>query len=374
MTTAMAREIVPLEWTGDALRILDQTRLPHQQTYIEARDWGDVVRAIQTMQVRGAPAIGVAGAYAVALAAGDIATDALVPFRSRLANIAKQIAGARPTAVNLRWAVDRMLAVAGECSTVGLIQQRLIDEAKRIHSEDEEANRRIGALGAVLVPEHGAVLTHCNAGALATGGYGTALGVIRAAWEQGKRFRVFATETRPILQGARLTSWELVQLGIPIDLIVDSAAGSVLAGGAVGCVIVGADRIAANGDVANKIGTYSLAVLAHENGVPLYVAAPISTLDLSLASGESIPIEERPREEVTNWAQVPTAPEGVGVYNPAFDVTPSRYVSAIITERGVATPPYEGTLKSLVTEDGRTGKGPESSHRAALGAVGGRRG
>ena len=369
MARELTTEIVPLEWTGEALRILDQTRLPGEQTHIEARGWGEVVHAIQTMQVRGAPAIGIAGAYAVALAAQDIATDRLLPFRSRLENIARQIADARPTAVNLRWAVDRMLAVANECSSTGLIQQRLVDEAKRIHSEDVAANRRIGALGADLLPQDGAVLTHCNAGALATGGYGTALGVIRAAWEQGKRFQVFATETRPLLQGARLTAWELVQLGIPTHLIVDSAVGSVMAGGSVGCVVVGADRIAANGDVANKIGTYNVAILAHENGIPFYVAAPTSTLDLSLASGAAIPIEERSKEEVTHWAEVSIAPDGVDVYNPAFDVTPNRYVNAIVTERGIATPPYEESLRSLVeSEEPVLAAGP------VLGAVGAHRG
>ena len=348
MTQETSKEIVPLEWAGDALRILDQTRLPHQQLFIEARDWGTVVHAIKSMQVRGAPAIGIAGAYAVALAATEIEADDLNSFLARLADTAEEIAHARPTAVNLRWAVQRMLAVANEGSAIDLVRQRLIDEALRIHREDVEANRRIGALGAELLPREGSVLTHCNAGALATGGYGTALGVIRAAWEQGMRLHVYATETRPVLQGARLTAWELVQMGIPTELIVDSAAGSVMAAGSVGCVVVGADRIAANGDVANKIGTYSLSILAREHSVPFYVAAPISTLDISLASGEDIPIEQRSGDEILSWAQVPTAPEGVGVHNPAFDVTPNRYVTAIITERGVARPPYGESLRRLV--------------------------
>ena len=348
MTRRTPTEIVPLVWAEDALRILDQTRLPHQQLFIEARDWGTVVHAIKSMQVRGAPAIGIAGAYAVALAATEIAADDLNSFLARLADIAEEIAHARPTAVNLRWAVQRMLAVANECSTIDVVRRCLVDEAVRIHREDVEANRRIGALGAELLPREGSVLTHCNAGALATGGYGTALGVIRAAWEQGLRLHVYATETRPILQGARLTAWELVQMGIPTELIVDSAAGSVMAAGSVGCVVVGADRIAANGDVANKIGTYTLSILAREHRVPFYVAAPISTLDISLASGEDIPIEERSGEEILSWAQVPTAPEGVGVHNPAFDVTPNRYVTAIITERGVARSPYGESLRRLV--------------------------
>ena len=368
MTRRTPTEIVPLEWAGDALRILDQTKLPHQQLFIEVRDWATVVHAIKSMQVRGAPAIGIAGAYAVALAATDIEADDVASFHARLADIAEEIAHARPTAVNLRWAVERMLAVANECSSSDLIRQRLVDEAVRIHREDIEANRRIGALGAELLPKEGSVLTHCNAGALATGGYGTALGVIRAAWEQGLQFHVYATETRPILQGARLTAWELVQMGIPTDLIVDSAAGSVMAAGSVGCVIVGADRIAANGDVANKIGTYSLSILAREHNVPFYVAAPISTLDISLASGQHIPIEERSGEEIRSWAQVPTAPEGVGVHNPAFDVTPNRYVTAIITERGVARQPYGESLRRLV-EAGQTQSAGQSRE-----VTGGRRG
>ena len=368
MTQETSKEIVPLEWAGDALRILDQTRLPHQQLFIEARDWGTVVHAIKSMQVRGAPAIGVAGAYAVALAATEIEADDLNSFLAGLADTAEQIASARPTAVNLRWAVNRMLAVANECSAIDLVRRCLVDEAVRIHREDVEANRRIGALGVELLPSEGSVLTHCNAGALATGGYGTALGVIRAAWEQGMRLHVYATETRPVLQGARLTAWELVQMGIPTELIVDSAAGSVMAAGSVGCVVVGADRIAANGDVANKIGTYTLSVLAREHSVPFYVAAPVSTLDLSLASGEEIPIEERPGEEVLRWAQVPTAPEGVGVHNPAFDVTPNRYVTAIITERGVARSPYVESLRRLV-EAGET-----QSAGQAREVTGGRRG
>lgn len=343
-------EISPLEWDGEALCILDQTKLPSEQIYLKARAWREVVRSIRAMQVRGAPAIGIAGAFAVALASGEIPTDSIIPFRKRLAAIGEQIACARPTAVNLQWAVNRMIAVAEECTTTGLIQQRLIFEAELILREDVAANRRIGAAGAPFIPDGGAVLTHCNAGALATGGYGTALGVIRTAWEQGKRFQVYATETRPLLQGARLTTWELVQMGIPTTLIVDSAAGSLLAAGEIGCVVVGADRIAANGDVANKIGTRNLAVLAHESGVPFYVAAPVTTLDLSLSTGKEIPIEERSAEEIVAWTQSPVVPKGVVVYNPAFDVTPNRYVSGIVTDRGVAISPYTPVLAGLVRE------------------------
>ena len=343
-------EIVPLEWTGEALRILDQTKLPQEQAVIVARTYSDVVHAIKTMQVRGAPAIGVAGAYAMVLAVKAVDTPDLRRLFNYLSDVGKEVASARPTAANLRWAVERMLGVVFPSRSVAELRQRLEEQAVTIHKDDVAGNRRIGALGAELLPKDGTILTHCNAGALATGGYGTALGVIRAAWEQNKKFRVLVTETRPFLQGARLTAWELVQLGIPTDLIVDSAAGSFLARGEVGSVIVGADRIAANGDVANKIGTYPLAVLAHENGVPFYVAAPISTLDLSLPSGDTIPIEDRAPEEVTSWGDKLMVPKGINVRNPAFDVTPHRYVTAIITERGVARPPYDEALRLLAEE------------------------
>ncbi|MBI4199727.1 MAG: S-methyl-5-thioribose-1-phosphate isomerase [Chloroflexi bacterium] len=340
--------MVPLEWTGDALRVLDQTRLPWEQSFVVARSHRDVVRAIRDMRVRGAPALGVAGAYALALAGRELNASNLRELQASLSRVGEEVASARPTAVNLRWAVDRMLRTASSCTSLAELPKRLEAEAVALHQEDVAANQRLSRLGADVLPQEGTVLTHCNAGALATGGYGTALGVIRAAWEQGKRLRAMVTETRPFLQGARLTTWELLQLGIPTQLIVDSAAGSLLAQGEVRCVIVGADRIAANGDVANKIGTYSLAVLARENRVPFYVAAPTSTLDLSLPSGALIPIEERSGEEVLRWGEGRIAPAGVSVRNPAFDVTPARYVTAIITERGVAWPPFDETLRALV--------------------------
>ena len=343
-------EIVPLEWTGESLRILDQTRLPQEQAVTVARTYGDVVEAIRTMQVRGAPALGVAGAYAMVLAVKAVDTMDLRRLFSYLSEVGKEVASTRPTAANLRWAVERMLKAAFPSRSIAELRQSLEREAVAIHQEDVAGNRRMGELGADLISRDGAVLTHCNAGALATGGYGTALGVIRTAWEKDKRLRVVITETRPFLQGARLTAWELVQLGIPTELIVDSAAGSVMAQGDVGCVIVGADRIAANGDVANKIGTYTLAVLAHENEVPFYIAAPISTLDLSLPSGSDIPIEERAPEEVTRWGDKSITPKGISVRNPAFDVTPHRYVTAIITERGIVRPPYDEELRRLVEE------------------------
>jgi methylthioribose-1-phosphate isomerase len=350
-------EIRPIQWAGDALRLLDQTRLPLEQVTLELRDYRQVVEAIRQMQVRGAPAIGVSAAYAMALAAGQIKATGKREFLALLEEAAAEIVSARPTAVNLQWAVHRMLQVAqAEGDTAGLYA-RLLAEAKRIQAEDEAVNRRMGDFGKEILPAEGAVLTHCNTGALATSGFGTALGVIRAGWEAGKRFQVYNTETRPFLQGARLTSWEFQQLGIPATLIVDSAAGMLMERGQIGCVITGADRIAANGDTANKIGTYSLAVLARENSVPFYVAAPTSTIDLSISSGDSIQIEERPAEEVTSIRGVATAPPGVVAINPAFDVTPHRYITAIITEAGVAGPPYRESLL-LAVDSGRTGRTP----------------
>lgn len=343
-------EIAPLEWTGDALRILDQTKLPQEQAVTLAHTYHDVIQAISTMQVRGAPAIGVAGAYAMSLAAKSLDTSDIRQAYSFLSEVGDHVGNARPTAVNLKWAVGRMLRVALTGRSVGELNQILEAEAVAIHREDIAGNRKIGMFGAELIRENCMVLTHCNAGALATGGYGTALGVIRAAWEQSKKFRVLITETRPFLQGARLTAWELVQLGIPTDLVVDSAAGTMMAHGEVGTVIVGADRIAANGDVANKIGTYALAVLAHENEIPFYVAAPMSTVDISIPSGDAITIEERAPEEVTIWGGKSIAPKGIGVRNPAFDVTPHRYITSIITERGIANPPFQDQLALLSNE------------------------
>ena len=337
-----------IEWTHGKLRLLDQTRLPLEEVTLDLGDYREVVEAIRGMQIRGAPAIGVAAAYAVAMAARNIPTVDHDKFLAELAVAGREIAAARPTAVNITWGVERMLRVAESQADMGQMTARLLEEAKRIQEEDEEINRRMGQLGSELIPDGGSVLTHCNAGALATAGYGTALGVVRAGWEGGKRFQVFATETRPFLQGARLTAWELVQLGIPAKLIVDSSAGLFMKRGEVDCVIVGADRIAANGDVANKIGTYTLAVVARENGIPFYVAAPISTVDLSMLSGDDIPIEERDPQEVTHFRGKRTTPEGVGARNPAFDVTPHRYVAAIVTERGIAREPYSENLAKAV--------------------------
>lgn len=341
-------EIVPLEWTGDTLRILDQTKLPQEQAVVVARTFSDVAEAIQTMQVRGAPAIGVAAAYAMVLAVKSVETLNTDRLISYLSEVEKEMANTRPTSANLHWALNRMINAARQGRSPSELRQLLEEEAVTLHRENVAANRRIGELGAELLPKEGAVLTHGNTGALATAGYGTAIGVIRAAWEQGSRFQVIVTETRPLLQGARLTAWELVQLGIPTNLIVDSAAGSVLSSGEVKCVIVGADRIAANGDVASKIGTFSIAVLAHEFNIPFYVAAPTSSLDLSVASGDQIPLEERDPDEVTQWNGRSTAPKGITVRNFAFDVTPAKYLTAIITERGIARPPLDQALGGLV--------------------------
>lgn len=351
-------EIRPIRWADGSLWLLDQTRLPLEQVTLKVAHYQQAVDAIREMRVRGAPAIGVTAAYAMALAAGDIESVGRHEFLPRLQEAAALITAARPTAVNLKWAVQRMLKVAEDASDQDDIKVRMLAEAQRIQQEDEEINRRMGDLGKDLMPDGGAVLTHCNTGALATSGYGTALGVIRASWEAGRRFQVYNTETRPFLQGARLTSWEFQQLGIPATLIVDSAAGMMMADGRISCVITGADRIASNGDTANKVGTYTLAVLARENGIPFYVAAPTSTIDLELASGDDIQIEERPAEEVTHFQGNPTAPQGVPALNPAFDVTPHRYIEAIVSEGGVARPPY---LESLVLAVGSAGGASHAS-------------
>ncbi|HEV1283756.1 MAG TPA: S-methyl-5-thioribose-1-phosphate isomerase [Bryobacteraceae bacterium] len=329
-----------IEWTDAGVVMIDQTRLPREQVFVTCRSYIEVAVAIRSMVIRGAPAIGVAAAMGVALGVQEDAD---------FDRVCETLASTRPTAVNLFWAIERMRALRASLKDVPRekLVVRMIEEAKNIRLDDIAICRAMGKHGAALVPDGKTVLTHCNAGALATAGYGTALGVIRAAAESGKRIDVFADETRPFLQGARLTAWELQQDGIPTTLITDNMAGHFLHSGRIGCVVVGADRIAANGDVANKIGTYSLAVLAKENNVPFYVAAPVSTFDLTLKSGDEIPIEQRSAEEVTHVFGVPVAPENIRVENPAFDVTPARYVTAIISERGVARAPYEESLKRL---------------------------
>jgi methylthioribose-1-phosphate isomerase len=330
-----------IEWTAEGVVMIDQRRLPREEVFVTCRTYEDVAEAIRSMAIRGAPAIGVAAAMGVAL---GVQQDA--DFET----VCSALAATRPTAVNLFWAIERMRRVHASLAAASR-QERvraMAAEAQQIRLEDIATCRAIGRNGAELVPDGKTVLTHCNAGALATAGYGTALGVIRAAVEAGKKIDVFAGETRPFLQGARLTAWELQQDGIRTTLITDNMAGHFLHSGRIGCVVVGADRIAANGDVANKVGTYSLAVLAKENGVPFYVAAPVSTFDLTLASGDLIPIERRAASEVTHVFGVPVAPENIAVENPAFDITPARYVAAIICERGVARPPYQQSLAALV--------------------------
>jgi methylthioribose-1-phosphate isomerase len=322
--------------------MIDQTRLPRETVFVTCADYRDVAKAIKDMIIRGAPAIGVAAAMGIAI--GVQKEDP-----SQFDHICETIRATRPTAVNLFWAIQRMRDLYASLAGKPLeeIRAALIAEAQAIKAEDIECCKSIGRHGADLVPDGKIVLTHCNAGALATAGYGTALGVIRGAVEQGKKIAVYADETRPFLQGARLTAWELAQDGIDVTIITDNMAGHFLKSGKIGCVVVGADRIAANGDTANKIGTYGVAVLAKENGVPFYVAAPISTLDLSIAHGDQIPIEERSSSEVTEIKGVHIAPEGVPARHPGFDVTPNRYVTAIVTENGVARAPYEVSLAEL---------------------------
>jgi methylthioribose-1-phosphate isomerase len=335
-----------IQWTDAGVVMIDQTKLPRETVFVTCRSYEEVAEAIRSMVIRGAPAIGVAAAMGVAI--GVAKADA-TKLDTEVEHICAVLGATRPTAVNLFWGIERMkrkyASLRGRPAAE--IASAMAAEACLVREEDIEINRAMGRHGAPLIPDKCTVLTHCNAGALATAGYGTALGVIRAAVEAGKKIDVFADETRPFLQGARLTAWELQQDGIATTLITDNMAGHFMKAGRIGCVVVGADRIAGNGDVANKIGTYSVAVLAKENGVPFYVAAPISTLDLSLTSGDQIPIEERAAREVTEVFGVPIAPEGIEVQNPGFDVTPNRYVTAIITEKGVARAPFSESLRAL---------------------------
>jgi methylthioribose-1-phosphate isomerase len=343
------RMIRTIEWKDATVVMLDQRLLPGKEIYHSYTDYRDVAEAIRSMVIRGAPAIGVAAAMGIALGVRLAPVDSVDTLDHAFEQICRCFAGTRPTAVNLFWAIERMRGVYKGSRAQGIpaVRQRLESEAITIYEEDIRANRQMGKMGQELIPSKACVLTHCNAGALATAGYGTALGVIRAAIEAGKKVEVYADETRPFLQGARLTAWELQKDNIPVTVITDNMAGHFLHSGRIDAVIVGADRIAANGDVANKIGTYSVAVLAKENSVPFYVAAPISTLDPDIADGSEIPIEERDLREVQQIHGVTLTPEGVGIANPAFDVTPNRYVSAIITERGVARPPFSDSLRSL---------------------------
>jgi len=330
-----------VEWKDGAVRLLDQSRLPGQVMFLECRDYRDVARAIRELKVRGAPAIGVTAAMGVALGAQAVEGTCYEDFEKGVEAICGDLASTRPTAVNLFWALERMRRTLRSLKNKSLteIKLELVSESQRILEEDIALNRKMGGHGANLIRDGQTILTHCNAGALATAGFGTALGVIRAAWAQGKKISVLADETRPVLQGARLTAWELMQDHIPVTLITDSMAGALMRRGMVHLCIVGADRIAANGDVANKIGTYSVAVLAKAHGIPFYVAAPYSTIDLNTPTGDAIPIEQRGIQEVTSlFGGQPVAPEGVSVLNPAFDVTPAEYVTAVITEHGIFKP------------------------------------
>jgi methylthioribose-1-phosphate isomerase len=336
-----------IEWLGDRVRILDQARLPQKEAYLELRRYQDVASAIAELKIRGAPAIGVAGAYGLALGALKIKARSRDDFLKKLRAVSQAIAATRPTARNLFRALERMQRAGDSAKDIEQIKKALINEAIKIHSEEAAATRKLSQLGAELIKDGSSILTHCNAGPLATTGYGTALGVIIKAREQGKRIKVFATETRPLLQGARITAWELKKAKVPFTLITDSMAGYFMGRGEIDGVIVGADRIAANGDTANKIGTYTLAVLAKEHNIPFYVAAPTTTIDMTLASGAEIPIEERSPEEVTHIQGVATAPAGVKARNPAFDVTPHRYITAIITESGIIREPYGKGFRNL---------------------------
>ena len=342
-------------WDDGSVKMIDQRKLPTVCEIVSWRDYHGVARSIKEMYIRGAPAIGAAAAFGLALAAQGSPASSYEDLLADLERAHQTLLATRPTAVNLQWAVDRLMTVAQEAAgnDVATVKARVLAEAQALADEDVAINRRMGFHGASLIRDGDTVLTHCNAGALATVDYGTALGVIRAAVEQGKRIEVLADETRPRCQGARLTAWELMRDGIPVTLIVDNASGYFMRLGRVQLVLVGADRVAANGDVANKIGTYKLAVLAKENGIPFYCVAPTSTIDLSTLEGDDIPIEERDPAEVTHVDGVALAPLGVKVANPAFDVTPHRYVTAIVTENGIAYPPFDISLRHMVQDAGR---------------------
>jgi len=343
----MTNQIKPLEWLGDRLRIIDQTQLPHRELYLDLTDYRDVAEAISTLRVRGAPAIGVAAAYGIALGALGIKANTTADFLAQIGEIILTIAATRPTARNLFMAVESMGKILTTQKTVVGLKKALVAEANKIQKTEIESTGRISRLGAALIDKGATILTHCNAGPLATTGYGTALGVIIRAHEQGKNVRVYADETRPLCQGARLTTWELQKAGVPVTLITDSMAGHFMSRGKIDCVIVGADRIAANGDTANKIGTYTLAVLARENKIPFYFAAPTTTIDVKISTGKQIVIEERKAEEVTHIQGVHVAPDGVAAANPAFDVTPHKYITAIITEKGIVRKPYKAEIANL---------------------------
>ncbi len=344
--------IRPISWEKEGVVLIDQKALPQTERYVTCRDYGEVIAAINDLTVRGAPAVGIAAAMGIALGAAALSSESKEAFREEIYRICDEFSRTRPTAINLFWAIDRMKRCLAENlrEDIGLIKTALVEEAHLILEEDIEANRRIGQFGRECIKDGDSILTHCNAGALATGGYGTALGIIRAAHEEGKTIHVFIDETRPVLQGARLTAWELQREKIPATLITDSMAGFVMGRGMVDLVIVGADRVAANGDVANKIGTYSLAVLAGEHGIPFYVAAPRSTIDCEVKSGHDIPIEERKGDEVVTFGGTMVAPKGMEVFNPAFDVTPNSYITAIVTDAGMVRAPFHEGIAQMMSE------------------------
>src|ERR1700683_4428388 len=347
--------IQTLEWTNQGVRFIDQTKLPTEEVYVTCTTHQQVAEVIRDMVVRGAPAIGVAAAMGIALGVSNSKAESTADLKRELDQICDLMGKTRPTAVNLFWAIRRMQEKFERIRIrpIPQLKQGLIEEAQRMHAEDIAANQAMGRHGAILMPSEGGVLTHCNAGALATAGYGTALGVIRAAVAQGKKIHVYADETRPFLQGSRLTAWELMKDGIPTTVISDNMAGAMMRQGKIGAILWGAARVGANGDVANKIGTYTVAVLAKENGIPFYVAAPISTIDFACPDGSKIPIEQRNAREVTHIAGKQMTPDGVSIENPAFDVTPAKYVTAIITERGIARAPYDESLRTLAGADAK---------------------
>lgn len=350
--------IPTIKWEDNCVYIIDQRKLPREKEWLVCRSLGDVINAIREMAIRGAPAIGVAAAMGLALGCQSIKTEKYETFRRRFLEMAQQMKSARPTAVNLRWAIERMIKLVERMpnNKVEEIREAIKKESRIILERDIEINLKIGHNGLELIPDRATILTHCNAGALATGGYGTALGIIRAAYAAGKDIHVIADETRPLLQGTRLTAFELMEENIPVTVIVDSAAGYLIRKKMIDLVIIGADRIASNGDVANKIGSYQLAVIAKENKIPFYVASPLSTFDLGLKNGDLIPIEERGPGEVISFAGHQFGPEGVDAFNPAFDITPARYISAIITEKGVLKSPYKSSIRNLLGGKDDSGK------------------
>jgi methylthioribose-1-phosphate isomerase len=358
-----------IEWQPDAVVMIDQRKLPGQEIYVRCKTPQEVARAIKTMVIRGAPAIGVAAAMGLALGMRRSKAQGTKQFAVEFNKLCLLMAATRPTAVNLFWAIDRMKRSFGdgvrEGQSVDELKDRLEREARMIHDEDVESCKAMGRFGADVVPEKARILTHCNAGALATAGYGTALGVIRAAAAQGKVVQVFADETRPFLQGARLTAWELLRDQVPTTVITESMAGPLMRKGDVDFVVVGADRIAANGDVANKIGTYTVAMMAHAHNVPFYVAAPLSTIDLATPDGDHIPIEQRNAKEITHLGSTRLAPEGAGIWNPAFDVTPAHLIAGIITERGIARAPFDKSLPALFGSSGSSGSAGSSGSKHA---------